>query len=239
MHRQSLQDLKRLPLFQALSDDRLLELTQSALMLSFPAGTELFQQGAMPDFLHVLIEGRVQLIAEGQEGRESIVEVVQPVDCFILAAALTDAPYLMTAKALDACRVLLIPAATLRQQVHDDGELALTMLGSLASQFRDMVRNVKNLKLRNANQRLACYLLALYEDKSSDSSSISLDLDKKLLASRLGVTPETLSRSFAALSKNGGIRVQRQRVHFDDPDALRALCCLDPLIDNTGEKLHV
>lgn len=229
--------LKELSLFASLCDDRLQRLARNAMQPSFPAGAQLFRQGDPPDFLYVLIDGKVQLTAESADGKETLMEVVQPVDCFILAAVLTDTPCLMAARTLEPSTVLMIPASDIRHQVHEDGELALTLLGSLATQFRGMVRIVKNLKLRTASQRVGCYLMSLCEDED-DHASVTLDLDKQLIASRLGITRETLSRAFSSLGQYG-VRVQREVVHLDDLPRLREYCQPDRLIDDVEHDLHV
>jgi CRP/FNR family transcriptional activator FtrB len=129
----------------------------------------------------------------------------------------------MTARTLEPTRVLLIPATELRQQLAEDPQLALTLLATLSKQYRDMVRNIKNLKLRSAVQRLGCYLVSEFGDAAA-GTEVRLPVDKKLLASHLGMTPETLSRAFNALRSGGSVTLI-------DPAALRALCQPDNLID--------
>jgi CRP/FNR family transcriptional regulator len=49
-----------------------------------------------------------------------------------------------------------------------------------------------------------------------------LPVAKKVLASQIGVTSETLSRTFARLRKEGVIRVVGSRIHVLDSARLRA-----------------
>ncbi|MDD3448648.1 MAG: helix-turn-helix domain-containing protein [Gammaproteobacteria bacterium] len=221
--------LRRLELFQSLPESGLARLTRNAITLNLPRAADLFEQGEEPEFLHVLLDGGVQLLGGATDGRETVVEVVRPVDCFILAAVLSSEPYLMTARTLEPTRVLLIPATELRQQLAEDPQLALTLLATLSKQYRDMVRNIKNLKLRTAVQRLGCYLVSEFGNAAA-GTEVRLHVDKKLLASHLGMTPETLSRAFNALRSHGAT-VHGGRVTLTDPAALRALCQPDSLID--------
>lgn len=221
--------IRRLELFQSLPESGLVRLTSNAVTLNLPRAADLFEQGEEPEFLHVLLEGGVQLLGGASDGRETVVEVVRPVDCFILAAVLSNEPYLMTARTLEPTRVLLIPATELRQQLAEDPQLALTLLATLSKQYRDMVRNIKNLKLRTAVQRLGCYLVSEFGNAAA-GTEVRLPIDKKLLASHLGMTPETLSRAFNALRSHGAT-VHGGSVTLTDPAALRALCQPDDLID--------
>ena len=65
-----LDDMQRVPLFADLDRDSLATLTRSALLQRFPAQTRLFEMGDRPDFLHVLLDGSVQLSAEDAAGRD-------------------------------------------------------------------------------------------------------------------------------------------------------------------------
>src|SRR5271154_5828711 len=110
--------LSEVPAFAALPDDVLRRLARHAEARKLSAGSMLFEQGSMPRHLHVLLEGQVGLLGAGSDGQTTVVEVLHPVDQFILAAVLTDAPHLMSARALTSVRLYLIDAAVLRGAVE-------------------------------------------------------------------------------------------------------------------------
>ena len=163
------------------------------------------------------------------DGRETVVDILWPVDCFVMAAALSGEPYLVTARTLLPSEALLLEAANLRRCVAEDPALAGTMLGLMAGQHRRMVRQVMDLKLRTATQRLGCFLLRLI-DATGNGPAASLPFAKATLASRLGMTPENLSRAFRALEP-AGIDVEGSRVVVRDRAKVEALCRPDALID--------
>jgi CRP/FNR family transcriptional activator FtrB len=103
----------------------------------------------------------------------------------------------------------------------------MAMMASLSSHYRMLVRQVADLKLRSAAQRLGCYLLALAETQP-ESNRVSLSFDKKLLASRLGTRPEHLSRAFATL-REYGVSTRGSTVVLRDPDKLAAFATPDDL----------
>lgn len=239
---QDLESIEKLWLFSGLSRDTLEDLTAGALLQRYPPGTVLFDQGERPDFLHVLLDGSVQLLAVGAEGREVLVEIVTPVDSFILAAALTDTPYLMRARVHEAARILLLPTDRLRSELSARPELALTMLASLAGHFRRMVRQVKNLKLRTTVQRVGCFILELSHSgtptQENGDTGYRLPYDKQLIASHLGMTRESLSRALAAL-RDVGVRTRGDVVFLDAPDKLAEFCSPDALIDGVENDLRI
>ena len=148
MRTQDINHIRHLPFFADISPDQLPELMESALLQSFPAGTQLFLQGDIPDFFHILVEGKIELFVVSADGRESTIEILSPVDSFILAAVLLDTPYLMGARVLESARILMLPAKRLRSEISQRPKLALAMLASMAGQFRAMVKQIKDLKLR-------------------------------------------------------------------------------------------
>jgi CRP/FNR family transcriptional activator FtrB len=94
-----------------------------------------------------------------------------------------------------------------------------------------MVRQVRDLKLRTAAQRLGCYLLARVKDGEAHKADFRLPFDKGLLAARLGCRQENLSRAFAAL-RAYGVETHGSRVILHDIARLKALAVPDDLSDS-------
>lgn len=237
MRAKDLETIRSLPFFEGLDEEQVSAVTAGALLQRFPRETVLFEQGERPDFLHVLVEGSVMLYGATGEGRETVIEILTPVDSFVLAAALTDTPYLMSAKVLEASNILLLPARSLREHMATQPKLALVMMASLATQFRRMVRQIKDLKLRTSTQRLCAFLLTL-ADPPADGASFELPVNKQVLASRLGMTPENLSRAFSSLAEHG-VQIKGRAVTIGSIERLHAYCHPDTLIDDVERDLRV
>ena len=93
-----------------------------------------------------------------------------------------------------------------------------------------MVRQVRDLKLRTAAQRLGCYLLARVKDGEARRADFRLPFDKGLLAARLGCRQENLSRAFATL-RAYGVETHGSRVILHDIPRLKALAVPDDVSD--------
>ena len=100
-------------------------------------------------------------------------------------------------------RLLSIEARPLRALIECERELSLALLRSLSGEFRAVVRQIRDLKVRTTAQRLACYLLTLAPDPNADKADFRLPFEKGLLAARLGCRQENLSRAFASLRRLG------------------------------------
>jgi CRP/FNR family transcriptional activator FtrB len=227
----ALSELLRLtPLFEALEDRLIDDLAAITHEVRLPEEAELCRQGTAPQYLHVLLEGKVALWASAQDESRAAVEVVRPPGYFVLATVLTRLPYLMTAQTVTPARLLLIDIDGLHTLLARDVGLANALLRAEALNFRALVRQVQDLKLRTAAQRLGCYLLALSDDPDATTAKFRLPFDKRLLAARLGCRQENLSRAFAAL-RSVGVETHGSRVILHDVPALRDFAVPDEHAD--------
>jgi len=228
MRQEELPEIRHLPLFHDMALENFEALVEKSYAQNFPAGLELIRQGDPADFLHVVLEGSVELYASWA-GRECTMAVVRPVSTFILAACIKDAPYLMSARTLERSRVILVPSTDLRLVFRRDPDFAVSVINELAACYRTIVRNAKSLKLRNSRERVASYLLR-QSRLAGDVASYMLPVEKRLLASYLGMTPENLSRTLRTLESNG-VKIDGMRVIITDRARLSALAQPDLLID--------
>ena len=222
--------LRAVPMFERLDKAVLAELDAIADLRDVPQGQELCRQGARPAALHVLLDGQVALSGTAPDGTSAVVEVVRPIGHFVMAAALTDLPYLMTGHSIMPSRLLLIEAVALRELLAREAALTHAMLRAQALDYRAMVRQVRDLKLRSAAQRLGCCLLALATDPLASTAEFRLPFDKGLLAARLGCRQENLSRAFAVL-RAVGVETHGARIVLHDMARLKAFSMPDELAD--------
>ena len=66
------------------------------------------------------------------------------------------------------------------------------------------------------------YRRMLYQSQEDDSGVVTLDVPKRLIASKLGIQPETFSRILHRLIESGMISVQRRRIEILDSQGLAA-----------------
>lgn len=228
MRASDLPAVRSLNLFESMSDSAFDSLVQAAYLQTFPARLELIREGDPADFLYVVTEGCVELFASAN-GRESSMAMVHPVGTFILAAVLKDAVYLMSARTCEKSQVLLIPAENIRSAFEQDRAFARAIMIELASCYRGVVKEHKDMKLRTSVERLANRLLRYHHDQGA-SGVVELPYDKRTLASLLGMTPENLSRALNTL-KPYGVQVEGTRVRLNDLKGLETLAKPNPLID--------
>jgi len=221
-------EIARLPLFSEMKEVERERIFSGSFLQVFPPQLTLFEVGQRPDFLHVLVDGLAELYASSA-GRDTTMRIVEPVSSFILAAVVTDMPYLMSARTLTSSRILLVPAALVREVIKQDTALMQATMRELALGYRDLVRALTDMKLRQSAERLGNLILQ-QERRQGSTGQVQLRAEKRLLASLLGMTPENLSRAFAVLSQHG-IAVDGTQVRIVDRSAVEAFARPDPVKD--------
>ncbi len=231
MRTEEIEQMRGLRIFQGVEKARVDAMLKSSFLQRFPAGVELVREGDMADFLHVVVEGKVEVFSAYRD-RETTVSVLGRGQCFIMAAVVLDRVYLKSARSLTPARILLIPADAVRLYFAEDAAFARCLATDLAEAYRMVVKELKNQKLRSGLERLANWLLA-YRAEHGNASRFDLPFEKKVLAARLGMAPEVLSRSFAALVPYK-VRVNGATIDIRDIEALAKLARPTPTIDDAS-----
>ena len=220
--------IQALPLFSGMSETHFDELVRGAFLQRFPAHVTLLEEGQSADFLHVVVEGSVELLSAHQ-GRETTIAILKPVTTFILAAVVQDLVYLKSARTLAPAQILMIPAEAVRSLFGRDASFARAVVGELANRYRDVVRELKNQKLRTGVERLANFILQS-DEQAGCSGIFTLEQDKRTIASLLGMTPENLSRNLATLAAHC-IAAEGREIRIIDRDKLVGFASPNALID--------
>jgi CRP/FNR family transcriptional activator FtrB len=229
MRTEEIEEMRHLPLFAGVDPDQTDALLRASFLQRFPPAVELAREGDPADFLHVVVDGQVEVYSAYRD-RETTVAVLGPGHSFIVAAVILDRVYLKSARTLSPARVLLLPAAAVRRTFAVDAAFARALAQELAYAYRGIVKELKNQKLRSSLERLANWLLA-HDAETGSVGRFPLPFEKKVLASRLGMAPEVLSRSFASLAAYD-VMVRGPTVEIKDPEALRRLAKPTSTIDD-------
>jgi len=177
------------------------------------AGEVIFTEGTPAHAFYIVASGKVKIYKLSPEGKEQILLLAQPGDSFAEAAMFTGGEYPASAEALESSGLLAINRARFVALLARNPELALNLIARLAGLLRHMTRLVEGLSLSDVTTRLARYLCALCSETGrGEQQAIHLEEKKNILAAQLGTIPETLSRSFAKLARDGLIRVDGARI---------------------------
>lgn len=218
------QILSRLPLFQELAPEQIAALEAACRERRLLKGEMLFQKGDPPKGFFVVVFGQIKLAFPSSQGNEKVVQILGPRQSFGEAVMFMDRPYPVFAEGLVDSLLLHIASTTVFELLERDPLFARRMLAGLALRLHSLVHDVETYSLRSSAQRVVGYLLQHCPQENGTcegSFEISLPTSKQVIASRLNLTPETLSRIFHDLSANGLIGVSGKQITINDVKRLR------------------
>ena len=181
-------------------------------------GSTLFREGERAHFVYVLVEGSVSLL-NGPRNEEVIAEFMEAGDIILIAPALLQLPYMVTARAVSDLLVVMIPATEFVRFSQTDLAFAVTLNHILAGHWRLLLRHLTQTKSRDADTRLIGYLIDNVR-VTKGATRVVLPGSKKALAAQLGITPETLSRSLKRINRLG-VTSKGSEMHIADVSRLR------------------
>lgn len=211
--------LSGIQLFAGLPGEQVRKLAAIASQRSYKRGEAVFFEGEEGAGFFVVASGRVKVFKVSSEGKEQILHIFGPGECFGEVSVFAGEGYPANASADSASSLLFFPRSEFSKLIRDDPTLALKMLAVLSMRLRRFARMIDDLSLKEVPGRLAAYLLYLSE-KEKGAESMSLDISKGQLASLLGTIPETLSRILNKMNKSGLIRSEGSRIAILDRPAL-------------------
>ncbi|MDA4844411.1 Crp/Fnr family transcriptional regulator [Hoeflea poritis] len=201
-------------LFSTAPEDVAGELLAKSSVRNFDRGQTIFPQEEHAHSVFVVLEGWVKLYRVSPNGSEAVVHVPTRGQSFGEAAAFRSDVYPVTAEAATDCRLLQVRASLMLELMKSRPEICLAMLASTYQHLHGLVSQVERLAAQTATQRVVEFLLELCP-VDEGPCAVTLPYDKALIAGRLGMKPESLSRAFSRL-RSVGIRINQNQAAISD-----------------------
>lgn len=206
--------------------DGLTELSKSASQVGVPANVVLIEEEERSTTLFVVVAGDVELFSS-RIGHEMTMDYVRPVAPLLLGSVLCGSRYPLAARTLTETQLIKIPARKVRAVFRRNVVVARSLGFHLAARCDKTWETLKILKYRRNVAKLAHYIIEEH-NRQGGLGQLRLPLPKKVLASLLGITPETLSRVFSRL-KQHGVKVRGDLITLSKLHDLEVLAKTDCL----------
>ncbi|MDX2387447.1 cyclic nucleotide-binding domain-containing protein [Sinorhizobium medicae] len=178
----------------------------------------LFHQGDSIGDVFFVLSGLIRLYRVGKDRREADVAVLPKGEMFA-----ENAIYLgratASAEAAEASVIARIDSSKLRKIAAADPDVAQAFIEHLCHRGKMTEDMLAQDRLLTATQRVASYILSHCPNGTNTSFSFRLPFQKNILAGKLGVAPEALSRAFSTLRQSGVI-VKGRMIEIHDRHAL-------------------
>jgi len=225
-------------MFSSLDEQQFEAVMALSRALEIAKDQPLFIQNQPAHHFFVLVHGQIKLTRTGIDGNEKVIDLIHPSQSFAEAVILSQYEvYPVNALAIKRSRVIAIQAQAYLGFLKQSTELCLGVMARMGQRMHWLINEIDRLVLHNATYRLISYLLEQAGPDSTKQSRFMLNTPKAIIASRLSIAPETLSRTLKKLTMQKLIEYQRNGtiVLLDIPE-LRRLITLESQQDISDDS---
>jgi CRP/FNR family cyclic AMP-dependent transcriptional regulator len=173
-----------------------------------------------------VVSGRVRIGTVTPEGREAVLNFVEPGQTFGEMAILDGKPRSADATALEPCELFCLKRRDVLAFLEQHPEVALRVIGVLCQRLRRTTEMVEDAALRAMAPRIARALLRLAADHGrpvADGVRIELELSQRELGAYCGLARENVNRQLSLWREAGLVRQEGRRLVLRDRPALEKI----------------
>lgn len=197
--------------------DELLKIAGVRRLPTCRRATVVFAEGDASEDIYFLESGLVKISVKGADGKEVLLLLVKPGECFGDHALLSDQPRTVFAEAIHDSTIYAVPREGVLALLDARPELWKWFAGGFGSRQTELEAKLRLVCLHEVEDRILHYLGEL----SSVLGPDSIRLSQGELADLVGATRETTSSILNRLSRQGIVRLGRRRIVISRPDAVK------------------
>ena len=189
-------------------------------LMRFTRDTEVYGEDEPAEYFYQVISGAVRTYRMLEDGRRQIVAFYLPGDIFGVEAGEV---HQSSAEAISESQVLVVKRSSVLARAEHHKDLA-KQLWTLTAQELQRVQQHSLVLIMSAEERVVGFLFEMASRSSGGITAIELPMSRQDIADYLGLTIETVSRTFTQLVQSGVIALETsRRVHFRNRAALNRL----------------
>jgi CRP-like cAMP-binding protein len=210
-------------LFSGLEEEDFDRLAAEMKVRDLDQGEVLFHRGDRADNFYYVDTGLIELSLISATGDKKTLEVVNPGRTFGEAVTfMQEVKFPVTAEGLHKSKLCEIPNGAFLDMLRTNRDACMRLLADLSRHLHARVREIENLSIQNARHRLSSYIIDHITDaRDGDQATARLELPRHVIASRLSIKPETLSRLLRSLADEGVISIEDRVVFIHSLTRLR------------------
>jgi CRP-like cAMP-binding protein len=207
---QTLESLRKIPLFSGVGDDDLDEVAGHLIERRFPKGATIVEEGTPGDYMYVIREGRVKVTKLSEDGREKILQMLGEGAFFGEMALLDQAPRSATVKTLAPVRLLALSRTDFLSVLRRSPDLAMGVIQELTRRLRETDEQASSLSFQRVKERTRG-LLRRSSLPGEGGRRITQPLTHQQIADMIGTSRETVTRVVKELKQDGWLEQQGKR----------------------------
>jgi CRP/FNR family cyclic AMP-dependent transcriptional regulator len=208
--------LRATELFAELDDDALGQVAAASRSRDLRRGDVIFTEGALPEHLYVVEEGRIAIASKSEDGRESVFALMEPGELFGEMGLLDGLGRSAEARALEPSQIVEIPYGPVRAAFEARPELLWGVVALLAGRLRSMDAQLADSVFLDVTGRTAKRLLEL----AGENDEFLLPITQEELAGMVGASRERVNKAIASFVRLGWIDQSERRYRILDREQI-------------------
>jgi CRP-like cAMP-binding protein len=188
--------------------------------MPFARNAEIYGENEPADYLYKVVSGAVRTYKVLADGRRQIGAFYLPGDVFGLE---TGEEHAFSAEAVTDSRVLVVKRSAVMALAERDNDVARQLWAVTSEELRRVQDHIL-LLIKTAKERVVGFLLEMAQ-RIPGANHFDLPMSRQDIADYLGLTIETVSRTFTELENSAAIELpSSRRVVLRNRAALGQLC---------------
>ncbi|GAM12589.1 Crp/Fnr family transcriptional regulator [Mesobacillus selenatarsenatis] len=216
--------LARFSLFRDLEDHELEKIVDISISREWKKNSHIFMQGDPLENVYFINEGKVKIYKSDANGREQIVAILKKGEMFPHVGFFRKGGYPGYSEVLEQASLVVVPISQFEKVLVDNPHLSIKVFKVLGEKIVDLQERLEAQILNNTYEQIIKLLIRLGElhgEKQEDGTILlKADFTNKDLASMIGTTRETVSRTLTKMKKDELITTDSNGNMILDPDVL-------------------
>lgn len=208
-----LEQLKHKTIFQHLEPHDWNHLLSISTVHLFPKNAIVFYQGDASNYLHILLDGKVQIYKHNANGHEVILKEFSSPSLVAQLANLEEIAFPSNCMATQESQILLTDYAKFKAYFLNNPKFLLIFIKSLTTRVLELENLLSNHLTLDAKAKVAKFI---YQNEKLFNLKSNIEIAKML-----NITPETLSRTIKKLRQEGAIDTQNAQLSIVSHDMLK------------------
>lgn len=223
---ESIELLKKIPIFSKLSEDVLLNILKLQVVKTYKKGSVIFHEYDKGDAFFFVKSGKVKIFKTSLDGRDITLNILEEGSIFAEVTLFNDINYPATAMVLEESQIGMILNKDIEKLILKNTSLALQIIKLLNKRLYKSQSTIKDMAFSDTFVRVTNVLIDLSSSHgivTNNGIEINMNITRQDIADMVGTTRETVSRIIADLKRDGLIETNSKKIIIIDIENFKKL----------------
>lgn len=223
---ESIELLKKIPIFSKLSEDVLLNILKLQVVKAYKKGSIIFHEYDKGDAFFFVKSGKVKIFKTSLDGRDITLNILEEGSIFAEVTLFNDINYPATAMVLEESQIGMILNKDIEKLILKNTSLALQIIKLLNKRLYKSQSTIKDMAFSDTFVRVTNVLIDLSSSHglvTNNGIEINMNITRQDIADMVGTTRETVSRIIADLKRDGLIETNSKKIIIIDIENFKKL----------------